>query len=106
MSHWPDAARAAGEARILDYVPTLLSSSDAETRMWTCGMLGNLALHRFIEPGVKLCAQIVSLLRCSHSFISTLRCSRLPKATMTSMFDSMGYMPFPNLWIRKAVREQ
>ncbi|KAJ7037105.1 armadillo-type protein [Mycena alexandri] len=45
IAEWPDSAQAAVDARILDYLPELLETSNNEVRRLTCTVLGNLAHH-------------------------------------------------------------
>ncbi|KAJ6592647.1 armadillo-type protein [Mycena capillaripes] len=66
LSSWPDCAKAAAEAGVLESVADLLDSRDIETRIWTCEILGKMALHRVMsvgQLGAGLCMQIISLLR-------------------------------------------
>ncbi|KAJ7926258.1 armadillo-type protein [Mycena leptocephala] len=61
LSKWPDGARAAVDAKVLEYTQELLDSPDPHLRRWTCQMLGHLARHKSTavavlvsEPSVRL----------------------------------------------------
>ncbi|KAF7362690.1 hypothetical protein MVEN_00618300 [Mycena venus] len=62
MSHWPDAAQAMAETKAVQHIPSLLSSSDADTRRWTCEMVGNLASNGSLNTSEELSTTVVSLL--------------------------------------------
>ncbi|KAJ7624022.1 armadillo-type protein, partial [Mycena polygramma] len=54
ISQWCDGAKAVLNAGALDYVPKLLESADADTKGWTCSMLGIFARQKLL-PFVGLC---------------------------------------------------
>ncbi|KAJ6527583.1 armadillo-type protein [Mycena vulgaris] len=64
ISQWPDGAQAAVDAKVLDYMATLLGSSEARICQYTCFLVGKLAMHASTAPAVLelgLCRQLVSL---------------------------------------------
>ncbi|KAJ7753650.1 armadillo-type protein [Mycena maculata] len=66
ISWWLDAAQAAVDAKVLDYIDKLLSSSNPGTQIGACNLIGNLVSHESIAPVVltmKPCIRLVSLLR-------------------------------------------
>ncbi|KAJ7483751.1 armadillo-type protein [Mycena galericulata] len=69
ISRWPDGAQILSGTQVLDYVPELLESSDADVRKCSCSLVGNLARHESIPPNVldgELCTRLASLLRDGH----------------------------------------
>ncbi|KAJ7850571.1 armadillo-type protein [Mycena leptocephala] len=69
LSHivfWPDGAQAALEAKTLDHVAELLQSPQSRVREQTCLMVGSFVKHESTAVailGLKLCPQLVGLLR-------------------------------------------
>ncbi|KAJ6591307.1 armadillo-type protein [Mycena vulgaris] len=66
VSQWLDGAQATVDAKVLDYMATLLGSLNAEICQYTCFLMGRLAKHTSTAPAVLelgLCGQLVSLLR-------------------------------------------
>ncbi|KAJ7195749.1 armadillo-type protein [Mycena pura] len=63
QAQWSEGARAVITANTLAHLSKLLESSDANTRMWTCNLVGNLAIHETSMPvilGVNPFERIVS----------------------------------------------
>ncbi|KAJ7612863.1 armadillo-type protein, partial [Mycena polygramma] len=76
ISLWQVGAKAVLNAGALDYVPKLLDSADANTRGWSCAILGNFARHDLLSLAglaVVFLKQLVSLL--SDSDTDVRRCS-------------------------------
>jgi hypothetical protein len=69
ISYLPEGALAVTEAKVLKYFAEPLDSSDTETRIWTCEMLGNMVFYGSTSVGVELCTHIVSLLRYLQRYI-------------------------------------
>lgn len=58
------------EAKAVQHIPTLLESSNTDVQIWTCEILGNLAIHKspsVTALGSELCARTVSLLKYCRS---------------------------------------
>ncbi|KAJ7753646.1 armadillo-type protein [Mycena maculata] len=66
ISQWPNGAQAAVDAKVLDYIEELLTSSNQGTQRCGCTLVAELASHESIAAEVlmmKPCPQLVSLLR-------------------------------------------
>ncbi|KAJ7479227.1 armadillo-type protein [Mycena latifolia] len=59
----PSGAQVVMDADVLHLLPGLLDSPNTQVRRWTCNMLGELARHDVISVTMKICEQVVSLLR-------------------------------------------
>ncbi|KAJ7753644.1 armadillo-type protein [Mycena maculata] len=66
ISQWPNGAQAAVDAKVLDYIEELFTSSNEMVQRWACTLVGDLASHVSIAPAVltaRPCIPLVSLLR-------------------------------------------
>ncbi|KAF7362692.1 hypothetical protein MVEN_00618500 [Mycena venus] len=81
MSYWSDAAQATADTKALECIQDLLSSSDAETRRYTCEMIGNLTFHGSLQPSSELSATVVSLLSDNDSDVRKSALYTLGKIT-------------------------
>jgi hypothetical protein len=61
ISGLSEGAQAAVDANVLEYVPKLLESANAQVRKWTCDMLEALARHETTARAAVEC--LLSLLR-------------------------------------------
>ncbi|KAJ7850060.1 armadillo-type protein [Mycena olivaceomarginata] len=65
ITRWEDGAKAAVDAKVLDYVLPLLESPNQETQRWTCVLTGHLACHGSTAPAIlklNISVLLVSLL--------------------------------------------
>jgi hypothetical protein len=63
LSDSHNGAKTVAQGGVLDYVPYLLSLSEAKIRKWTCEMLGNLGFYD-CKLDAKLCGRVSVLLKC------------------------------------------